>query len=58
MGTIVSREFRGDEVVLLVKTAQGESLRCRRHHYSALPEGTTVRLFTVRPNPFVVFPQK
>ena len=57
-GTIVSRELRGDEVVLLVKTDKGENLRCRRHHYSSLPEGTKVRLFTVRPNPFVVFPQE
>ena len=52
---VVSREFRGDEVVLVVRTPSGATLRCRRHHYSTLPPGTRVTLFPTRAAPFVAF---
>ena len=52
---IVSREFRGDEVILVVTTPSGATLRCRRHHYSTLPTGARVRLFPTRAAPFVAF---
>ena len=52
---VVAREFRGDEVILVVATPSGATLRCRRHHYSTLPTGTRVTLFPVRGAPFVAF---
>ena len=52
---VVSREFRGDEVILMVQTPSGATLRCRRHHYSTLPTGTRVTLFPIRAAPFVAF---
>ena len=53
---VLSREFRGDEVLLTVSTPSGAEVHCRRHHYSTLPTGTRVRLFSVRSEPFVAFP--
>ncbi len=52
---VVSREFRGDEIILSVSVPSGETLRCRRHHYSTLPIGARVSLFSTRPAPFVAF---
>ena len=52
---VVSREFRGDEIILGVETPSGARLRCRRHHYSTLPPGTRVTLFPTRAAPFVAF---
>jgi len=52
---VVSREFRGDEVILSASLPSGEILRCRRHHYSTIPIGTRVSMFPTRPTPFVVF---
>ena len=53
---VLSREFRGDEVLLTVRTPSGAEVHCRRHHYSTLPTGTLVRLFPVRAEPFAAFP--
>ena len=55
---VLSREFRGDEVLLTVSTPSGAEVHCRRHHYSTLPTGTRVRLFAVRSEPFVAFPHQ
>jgi iron(III) transport system ATP-binding protein len=52
---VESREFRGDEVILAVRSPSGATLRCRRHHYSTLPPGTRVRLFPTRAAPVVAF---
>ena len=54
---VVSREFRGDEIILAVRVPSGATLRCRRHHYSTLPPGTRVTLFPTRAAPFVAFPR-
>ncbi len=53
---VISREFRGDEIILIVRTPSGTELRCRRHHYSTLPSGTTVTLFPTKASPFAAFP--
>ncbi len=52
---VVSREFRGDEILLEVQMPSGTTLRCRRHHYSTLPVGTKVTLFPIKAAPFVAF---
>ena len=52
---VVSREFRGDEIILGIETPSGAMLRCKRHHYSTLPTGTHVTLFPTRATPFVAF---
>jgi iron(III) transport system ATP-binding protein len=54
---VASREFRGDEIILVVRTPSGAELRCRRHHYSTLPPGTSVTLFPTKASPFVAFPR-
>lgn len=53
---VTSREFRGDEIILVVRTPSGAELRCRRHHYSTLPPGTSITLFPTKASPFVAFP--
>lgn len=53
---VASREFRGDEIILVVRTPSGAELRCRRHHYSTLPPGTSITLFPTKASPFVAFP--
>ena len=53
---VTSREFRGDEIILVVRTPSGAELRCRRHHYSTLPPGTNITLFPTKASPFVAFP--
>ncbi len=55
---VTSREFRGDEVLLAVRTPSGATVHCRRHHYSTLECETRVRLFPVRSEPFVAFPRR
>ena len=52
---LVSREFRGDETILLVKTPSGATLRCRQRPYSLLASGTRVTLVPSRAEPFVAF---
>lgn len=52
---VVSREFRGDEILLVVRMPSGATLRCRRHHYSTLPVGTNVTLFPIKSAPFMAF---
>ncbi len=52
---VVAREFRGDEIILVVRTARGVLLRCRRQHYSTLPAGTRVTLYPTRGAPFAAF---
>ena len=56
-GTVVSREFRGDEVVLRVRLDSGDSVRSRRRSFSRLPAGSRVRVVPVRPIPFAAYPQ-
>ncbi len=53
---VLAREFRGDEVLLTVRTPSGADVHCRRRHYSTLPTNTRVRLFPTRPEPFAAFP--
>ena len=56
-GTVTSREFRGDEVILNVLLDSGESVRSRRRSFSRMPAGSRVRVVPVRPIPFAVYPQ-
>ncbi len=56
-GTVVSREFRGDEVILNVILDTGDSVRSRRRSFSRLPAGSRVRVVPVRPIPFAAYPQ-
>ena len=56
-GTVVSREFRGDEVILTVRLDSGDSVRSRRRSFSRLPAGSRVRVVPVRPIPFAAYPQ-
>ena len=55
---VLSREFRGDEVLLTVATPSGGAVHCRRHHYSTLQVGARVRLTPARPEPFTAFPRQ
>ncbi len=54
-GMVISREFRGDEVILEVALHSGESVRSRRRSFSNLPAGTRVRPIPVRAMPFAVY---
>lgn len=54
-GTVTSREFRGDEVVLNVLLDSGDSVRSRRRSFSRMPAGSGVRVFPVRPIPFAAY---
>ena len=54
-GTVVSREFRGDEVILNVLLDSGDSVRSRRRSFSRLPAGSRVRVVPVRPIPFAAY---
>ena len=56
-GTVVSREFRGDEVILNVLLDTGDSVRSRRRSFSRLPAGSRVRVVPVRTIPFAAYPQ-
>ena len=55
-GTVASREFRGDEVILNVLLDSGDSVRSRRRSYSRMPAGSGVRVVPVRPIPFAAYP--
>jgi iron(III) transport system ATP-binding protein len=52
---IVSREFRGDEIILTARLPSGTEVRCRQHHHSTLPTGTRVTLLPTKAAPFVAF---
>ena len=54
-GTVASREFRGDEVLLTITLDSGESVRSRRRSYSKLPAGSKVRIVPVKTIPFAVY---
>ena len=54
--TVVSREFRGDEVILKVLLCTGDTVRSRRRSFSRLPAGTRVRVVPVKAIPFAVYP--
>ena len=54
-GTVASREFRGDEVILSVALDSGETVRSRRRSHSRLPAGTRVRVSTVKAMPFAAY---
>ena len=56
-GTVVSREFRGDEVILKVLLDSGESVRSRRRSFSKLPAGSKVKVIPVKTIPFAVYPR-
>ena len=55
-GTIVAREFRGDQVMLSVRLETGETVRSRRKSFSTLPAGSKVRVSPVKTIPFAAFP--
>lgn len=55
-GTVVAREFRGDQVMLSVKLESGVSVRSRRRSFSTLPAGARVRISSVKTIPFAAFP--
>ena len=40
----MSREFRGDQVILSVKLDSGAMIRSRRRSFSTLPAGSRVRV--------------
>ena len=52
---ILSREFRGDETMLVVRTPSGDTLRCRQRSYSQVTPGTKVSLIPIQEAPFLVF---
>ena len=56
-GTVVSREFRGDEVILKVLLDSGESVRSRRRSFSKLPAGSKVKVIPVKTIPFAAYPR-
>ena len=56
-GTVISREFRGDEVILKVLLDSGESVRSRRRSFSRLPAGSRVKVIPVKTIPFAVYPR-
>ena len=53
--SVVSREFRGDGVILSVRLPSGATLRCREHHSSTLAAGSRVTLVPTRAAPFAAF---
>ncbi len=57
-GTVASREFRGDEVILKVILDSGASVRSRRRSFSRLPAGSRVRVIPVKTIPFAAYPQQ
>ena len=50
-----SREFRGDETILVVRMASGTTLRCRQHADSTLGPGMRVNLVQERAAAFLAF---
>ncbi len=57
-GIVVSREFRGDEVILKVRLDSGAVVRSRRRSFSTLPAGSRVRPSAVKTIPFVVYSEE
>ena len=53
--TVVSREFRGDEVILNVLLSTGETIRSRRRSFSRLPAGSKVKVVPVKTIPFAAY---
>lgn len=56
-GTVMSREYRGDAMILVVRLESGATVRCRQGPYSELATGTQVTLAPSRVQPFVVYPR-
>ncbi len=54
-GVVVSREFRGDEVILRVKLESGAVIRTRLRSFSTLPAGSRVHVSPIRDLPFAVY---
>ena len=52
---IRSREFRGDETMLVVALPSGATLRCRQRSYSAFAPGTRATLVAETSTPFLAF---
>lgn len=52
---VESREFRGDETVLLVKLPSGATIRCRQESYCAITPGQRLDLVRLSPGPFAAF---
>ena len=52
---VASREFRGDETILVIRLPSGATLRCRQHSFSLLDPGTKVTLVTGTAATFVAF---
>jgi iron(III) transport system ATP-binding protein len=50
-----SREFRGDETVLVIALPSGATLRCRQRSYSRLTPGARVTLVSTKALPFLAF---
>ena len=57
-GVVVSREFRGDEVILKVRLDSGGAVRSRRRSFSTLPAGSRVRPSAVKTMPFVAYSEE
>ncbi|MDA1189907.1 MAG: ABC transporter ATP-binding protein [Chloroflexi bacterium] len=55
---VVSREYRGDAMILVVRLPSGATVHCRQGPYSELAAGTQVTLAPSRVQPFVAFPKK
>ena len=53
--TVRSREYRGNETMLVIDLPSGATLRCRQQSYSTLVPGARVALFPEKASPFVVF---
>jgi iron(III) transport system ATP-binding protein len=52
---VISREYRGDSMVLSAQLGSGNIIQCRQGPYSDLPVGTSVDLVPSRSAPFVAF---
>ncbi len=52
---VLSRDFRGDETILVVGLPSGASVRCRERSYATVGLETRVSLSPARPGPFVAF---
>ncbi len=52
---VVSREFRGDEMLFVVRMPSGATLRCRELSHSHLPLRSRVALTPTKTSPFLAF---
>ena len=52
---VLSREFRGDETVLVVRMPSGATLRCHQRSHTAIARGARVTLSPENTIPFLVF---